>query len=154
MFNNEKGQTLMELIVVSSVSIIIIGALVFATISSLRNAQFAKNQAQATKLAQDGIEKVRSLRDRNGSYNVSQFNDLWAISFSCSTSPNCYFKFSSSGGLVDGSSSTFEDIPPNFTRQVIIEDSGANAKQVTVVVSWTDFAGVHASRLTTILRKL
>lgn len=62
---NEKGQTLMELIVVTSVSVIIIGALVFATISSLRNAQFAKNQAQATKLAQEGIEQVRVGRDRN-----------------------------------------------------------------------------------------
>lgn len=62
---NSKGQTLIELIVVILVSIIVIGGLVFAIISSLRNAQFAKNQAQATKLAQEGIEFVRAGRDRN-----------------------------------------------------------------------------------------
>lgn len=66
---NEKGQTLLELIVVISVSVIIIGALVFATIASLRNAQFSKNQSQATKLAQEGIEKVRTGRDRNAKIN-------------------------------------------------------------------------------------
>lgn len=62
---SERGQTLMELIVVISVSVIVISALVFATISSLRNAQFAKNQAQATKLAQEGIERARVGRDRD-----------------------------------------------------------------------------------------
>ena len=65
LFNNEAGQTLLELIIVMAISVIIIGALVFATVSSLRNAQFSKNQAQATKLAQEGIEIVRSGRDMN-----------------------------------------------------------------------------------------
>lgn len=62
---SEKGQTLLELVVVVAVSVIIVGALVFATIASLRNAQFSKNQALATKLAQEGIERVRIGRDRN-----------------------------------------------------------------------------------------
>ena len=66
----EAGQTLLELIIVVSVSVIIIGALVFATISSLRNAQFSKNQSQATKLAQAGIEQVRIGRDRNQCVNI------------------------------------------------------------------------------------
>lgn len=74
MFNNgpacrQAGQTLVELVVVVAVSVIIIGALVFATISSLRNASFSRNQAQATKLAQEAIERVRSSRDRNQCIN-------------------------------------------------------------------------------------
>jgi DNA-binding NarL/FixJ family response regulator len=44
------------------VAIIVVGALTFATIASLRNAQFSQNQAQATKLAQEGLEKVKSLK--------------------------------------------------------------------------------------------
>lgn len=71
LYSSQSGQTLMELIVVILVSILVIGALVFATIASLRNAQFAKNQAQATKLAQEGIELVRAGRDRNLSINIS-----------------------------------------------------------------------------------
>ncbi|MBI2040332.1 hypothetical protein HYT18_04635 [Candidatus Microgenomates bacterium] len=60
-----KGQTLVELVVVVTVIVMVIVALTFATIASLRNSQFAKNQAQATKLAQEGIERVRLGRDRN-----------------------------------------------------------------------------------------
>lgn len=60
-----KGQTLIELVIAVAVIAMVAGALVFATIASLRNAQLAKNQAQATKLAQEGIEKVRTGRDRN-----------------------------------------------------------------------------------------
>ncbi len=62
---SEKGQSLMELVVVIAVMVVVIGALTFATIASLRNAQFSKNQAQATKLAQEGLEWVRTGRDRN-----------------------------------------------------------------------------------------
>lgn len=69
MFNKfwkgQSGQTLLELVVVVGVSVLVIGALVFATISSLRNAQFSKYQTQATKLAQERLERVRTARDRN-----------------------------------------------------------------------------------------
>lgn len=65
----QSGQTLLEVVVVVSVSVIVITGLVFATIASLRNAQFSKNQAQATKLAQEGLERVRVGRDRNQCVN-------------------------------------------------------------------------------------
>lgn len=68
---SEKGQTLLELVVAVGVSVIVIGALVFAIISSLRNASFSKNQAQATKLAQEGLERVRMGRDRDKGISVS-----------------------------------------------------------------------------------
>src|SRR3989338_7550054 len=67
----DKGQTLLELVVVMGVSVLVIGALVFATISSLRNAQFSKNQTLATKLAQERIERVRTARDRNHIITIS-----------------------------------------------------------------------------------
>lgn len=152
MFSNQRGQTLMELIVVISVSIIIIGALVFATISSLRNAQFSKNQAQATKLAQEGIEKVRSARDRGsligGTFKISnediitswQDSKLWSnrIDGNCgntmATPPTfCYFKFNSSGDFLHLTAAS--DIPSGaedplndgkFKRVVILSDESTN----------------------------
>ncbi len=180
---SERGQTLMELIVVTSVSVIIIGALVFATISSLRNAQFSKNQSQATKLAQEGIERVRSARDRNdpitiGGSSVTSWNGdtsgtgvIWGyqIYSGCGSGVSgtaCYLKFiSSSNGALNwfSSSSTFpasgtEEINNSaFKRVVILSDDATtytSQKTVTVIVRWTDFSGPHESRLTTILRKL
>ncbi len=162
----QTGQTLLELIVVVAVSVIVVGAIVFATIASLRNASFSKNQAQATKLAQEGIEKIRSIRDRDENNKVvfnkgdgtytSKFSDLWSIHFGCGASlNNCYFRYVSD--VLRGSESTiFEDISPSFHRQILIEDQGDGTlqKQVTAIVKWTDFSGPHESRLTTILRKI
>lgn len=67
---NEKGQSLLELVVSIAIAILVLGALTFAIITSLRNASFASNQAQATKLAQEGLENVRSTRDRGGALNI------------------------------------------------------------------------------------
>lgn len=164
---SEKGQSLMELVVVIAVIIIVVSALVFATIASLRNASFSQNQAQATKLAQQGLEKVRSLRDRDTSGS-----GIWSSSTSCGSSVpltcpatqsscptgstnNCYFFFNASGVLINATAANSETIPPgNFKRQFFIEDTAVDQKKVTVVVTWTDISGPHESRLTTILRKI
>lgn len=162
MYRKQEGQSLMELIVVIAMTIIVISALVFATIASLRNARLAQNQIQATKLAQQGLEKMRSLRDRDGPVNYTgadiqtkKFSGLWSIHFSCPD--NCFFFFNSPGALTGGTSSNFEtpQDSPEFLRQFQIEDeeeSMAAEKKVTALVKWTDFAGEHESRLTTILR--
>lgn len=187
MSTSQNGQTLLELIVVVSVSAIVIGALVFATIASLRNAQFSKNQLQATKLAQEGIERVRVGRDRNQcisnlSASVNSWNGnnlscsgsgtIWGylisgVSGSCenlTTSSKCYFNIDSSGSLsmIGYSQTSFpqsfaEGIPsssPVFRRAVTLSDDAAtfgSRKTVTVIVNWSDFAGSHESKLTTIL---
>lgn len=156
---SEKGQSLIELVVSMAIAVLVLGALTFAVIISLRNAQFAKNQAQATKLAQESLENIRSLRDRDGKVDyiksdlthTTKFSDLWSIAFSCPG--NCYFFFNASAVLTGGSSGTFETILPNFTRQIQIEDasSGSTQKEITAVVRWSDAQGAHESRLNTIL---
>lgn len=152
-----RGQTLIEVIVVITMGILVIVALVFATISSLRNSQFAKNQAQTTKLAQEGLEKVRILRDRDTVGSMaspySKFSDLWPIALACPSS--CYFYFNSLNVLISGTSVDFENISAgNFKRQFKIENYAVDQKKITSVVKWNDFSGDHESILTTILRKL
>ena len=142
--HGEKGQSLIELVVSIAIAILVLSSLAFAIITSLRNAGFASSQAQATKLAQEGLERVRSIRDR------SNFNDLWTQQLSCSDA-SCYFKFES-GVLIHVTSGSFEAIPP-FKRQILIEDEGVDQKKVTAVVEWNDASGRHESRLTTILGK-
>lgn len=171
---SEKGQTLMELVVVVAISAIVVGALVFATIASLRNAQFSKNQAQATKLAQEGIEWVRLGRNKDsgitGGFNLSgnpvdnwQDPDLWTrIKGVCGTvSEFCYFNIRSNGELQHLTAQT--DIPSGvetigvFKRVVTLSDEPSTydkQKTVAIIVEWTDFSGKHQSKLTTILGKL
>ncbi len=182
MSNNQSGQTLMELVVVIGVAVIVVGALVFATVASLRNAQFAKNQSQATKLAQEGIEKVRVGRDRNQAISslgsVTSWNGdtsgvgaIWAyqINSSCGnttlTPPTyCYFNVTDQGTLnylttsssLPLSAQTISLLPTIFRRAVILSDDASwqTQKKVTVIVTWTDFSGTHQSKLTTILGKI
>lgn len=163
---NQKGQTLLELIVVITVASMVVGALTFATISSLRNAQFSKNQTQSTKLAQAGLETIRSIRDKDGAVSftysggtTTKFSDLWNIPGGMSSSCNpCYFKLDPSSLTLTGVTSvTFESLSDNLQRQVQIWDKSSSAsteKVISVVVQWSDFSGLHQSQLTSILRKI
>lgn len=163
MCRRERGQSLMELVVVIAMTIVVVSALVFSTIASLRNANLAQNQIQATKLAQQGLERVRSLRDRDGKVDYTRadlthtekFSDLWEITFNCPA--NCFFFFTSAGILTGGTEANFEDVPPNFFRQFQMEEEGSDPKlqkKITAVVKWSDFSGSHESRLTTVLRRI
>lgn len=183
LLKSEQGQSLIEVIVAATVGILVVTALTFATIFSLRNANFAKNSEQATKLAQEGIERVRTGRDRNAGINnlasstdcpnVSSWNgditgsgSVWSckIYAVCTGGANCYFKFNPSSPnelnfLISSVNfpSLAENIPPMFQRAVILSDdltTYGNQKTVSVIVKWNDFSGVHESRLSTILRKI
>lgn len=170
MSSNESGQTLMEVIIAMTVGILVVTALTFATIYSLRNANFAKTSSQATKLAQEGIERVRIGRDRykpiTGNFKINNSDitswddpDLWSNQISPNCIPNCYFNITSSGVLqyTGTTSSLAEPIDPNFNRMVILSDDSrtyATQKTVMVIVTWTDASGPHNSKLMTILRKL
>lgn len=179
---SQLGQSLIEVIIASAVGILVVTALTFAVIFSLRNANFAKTSAQATQLAQEGIERVRTGRDRNECINnlsgVNSWNgsssdtscmgsgSIWtySINTACSNplNPNCYFNVTDKGVLnylISESSvpDLADPIEPNFKRVVILSDDSTTyttQKTVTVIVQWTDFAGPHQSILTTILRKL
>lgn len=164
---NEKGQSLIELIVSLTIAILVLGSLTFAILTSLRNAQFAKNQAQATKLAQEGLEKVRSLRDRDGSVYypygppleiiiADNFNDLWNTTHSCSSGDtSCFFYLDPNNGVLTWGTLT-TDVSGGFRRQILLEDEddGTKKKKVTAIVTWGDASGEHESRLTTILRRI
>lgn len=169
--NTEAGQSLLELVVVVALSILVISALVVATILSIRNSNFSKNQTQATKLAQEGLERLRTIRDQDkdggqGSIRypvpppqltITKFSGLWNINLDCGIgSGNCYFSFNQEGVLVNGAKIDVESTinPGGFKRSFeIVDDTDRTcAKKVTAIVKWEDSAGSHESRLSTILR--
>ncbi|MDP3973850.1 MAG: prepilin-type N-terminal cleavage/methylation domain-containing protein [Candidatus Daviesbacteria bacterium] len=170
---NSRGQTLIELLVVVTVAIIVITALVFATITSLRNAELSKNQIQASKYAQEGIEKVRSIRNRDGELiftdgggPIDKFSGLWNKQLNSSCVDYCYFKLYRQDRDADGNPddylnsetiSSFEDLTGEFQRQVQMIDNSTTyslEKTINVIVKWRDFAGEHESKLTTVLGKI
>lgn len=169
--NNQKGQSLVEVLVALSIAALVVIALVILVLSGLKNAQFAQSQTKATKLAQEGIEKVKVVRDRNGVINVTSstnwgcsacnFDKVWSYQLSnatpCATRPsgittNCYFKIDSDGQSLREAAN--EVLADGFTRQIIFTDSATSytsEKTIKVQVAWQDSAGSHQSNLETIL---
>ncbi len=125
---SEGGQTLLELVVVVAVSVLVVGALVFTVIASLRNAGFAKNQAQATKLAQEGIELVRTGRDRDVSI------------FSLPASPDCpaldTWNGTGSSGSIWGCK-IYNTCGSGGNCYLNVDDTGSNAGALTYITTYT-----------------
>jgi len=120
-----KGQSLIEVVVAIGIVVIVIVALVAVTTVSVRNASFSRNQALATKYAQEAIEKIRDYRARVA----------WDIfTNNCQNPPD------------------LPSIPSSFSRTISCSGSG-DSREIKVTVSWTDFKGTHKSELTTRLTK-
>lgn len=168
-FQSNKGQSLIELVVMIGLALIVITGLTILTMNSIRNTQFSNAQIQASKFAQEGIERVRVIKTQNHVVCVDSsrrfWNDLWG--YTCN-STNCKFilrQAPPNNTLCNGvapsgywlslaNAATSEDLGGGFFREVYIEDHGATnsrRKIVRSVVTWTDVTGTHQSELVTIL---
>lgn len=79
---NQKGQTLIEIILVLSVSILVLSAIVVGVTTSLSNAQHTKNQNIANSYAQEGMAVVRQMRDSS----IPDFSSKKAVNYCLSQS--------------------------------------------------------------------
>ncbi len=134
--NRQSGQTLLEAVVALATAVVIISAMTVIVLSSLNNAQFSKNQNQATLYAQQGIEFLK---------NLSQSN--WSTFFTYNLTNYCMPSDNSLPQRVGGSCGQNLGI---FSREVVINQyaagntnadclpiSVARAK-VTASVAWSD----------------
>jgi len=178
MVNKQSGQSLIEVVIALLVIVVVLGALVVTILTGLKNAQFAQNQVKATKYAQEALDKIRGIRDRDQDGMVSfdnnaggsipdpitRFSDLWKISMIekgtlCVIAEGvCYLKLTTSGlqGVVSlGKDDT--SIGEGLSRIIIFKDStvatgdGGYNQEKTVIakVVWEDSSGKHESNLET-----
>lgn len=168
-----SGQSLLEVTIVIGLVVIVLMALSSVVIHGLETSQVAQNQAQATKLASQGLDIVRNIRDTGGTVCISSSvyrwkNNFWSSS-GCtgSAGSSCYFKIDTSGVCSDDpsptnpllnqvSASTFETISSQFTRQIKTDPVGSDPNQirVTSTVYWTDYSGPHSTSQVTILANI
>ncbi len=168
----DTGQSLLEITIVLGVAAAIIVAISSITIQGLSDSTYAQNQLQATKFAQDGIEKIRSFRNNNtlaciGAQQyrwIGQTNSLFGNQMDVICGATCHFilEDNACGTKMLGqkpSASSWEKVDTDgvFSRRIEMEDyveSGVtrkNLKKVTVYVRWSDRSGDHESTLVTIL---
>lgn len=163
MKKDQKGQSLLEITVLLGVLLVIVTAIVTLTINGLRNSQFAKNQSQATKLAQEGLEIVRVMKTRDcpviASSSLSwtsDSNSVWSANINSEVfrirfdDTLCQLEPTTNGEIIGTNPQS------QFRRRVrILSDTGSTApsKRVEVEVEWNDASGKHTSNLVTILAK-
>lgn len=175
----QTGQTLIELVISIGLILIIITGVTILTVNGLKNSQFSRNQVQATKLAQEGIEKMRTIRDNSfticgwvGNATQPPPNGLWGAG--CPA--GCRYLIKETAGTCNStatsalwinytpSTSTVDTINiggVNFKRSVTVTDTTdlngvatAFVKNIDVIVTWTDSSGTHDSKVSTQLSRI
>jgi Tfp pilus assembly protein PilV len=163
---NQKGQTILEIVISLSVLALVLGGLVVVIINSLKNSQFSKNQAQATKLAQEGLETIRSMKSNENCYVVyggtnyywttspsTGKSSIWSGTAGTVLSPTSKYSLNLASCSLTAPTSPPQLISNTFTRTINLDqDSGLTTRiKVTSAVSWNDISGSHQSKLVTIL---
>ncbi len=175
-----KGQTLLELVVGLGILLVVLGAAAISTTQGLRNSQFSKNQAQATKLAQENMEIVRTIKNSNlgvclsgqGTTSCLTWEGIWTNNFgnlpACANpTATCTFEIrNNTCTLAAGGTKpiclVYKNTPAVlsggiFSYQVYIENEDLALpliqKRVTSRVFWTDSTGQHSSDLVTVFSR-
>lgn len=136
-----RGQSIVEVIIALAVMVLVLVALVRATIVAVRNANFAKNQAQATQYSEELLEWLRSERDTDWDNFVSYAGSGSATSY-------C---FQSLSWPSSGSCSPGQEIAGIFLRQGSLNETAADRVEIVIAVTWQDSSGTHQSTLTSYL---
>lgn len=128
-----KGQSLVEAIVAIGITLLVITGLVVLAVGAVRSATLAKNRSLAVQYAQEGMEALRSVRDRDfDGVPTSGTNRLvWTGS-----------EWSTLGG-----SETIGFYTRSFTSTAV----AAGKLKISMTVAWADSAGSHNLDLTTYL---
>jgi hypothetical protein len=152
---NETGQTLLEILLAFSVSILVLSAVILGIITSLSNTQYSKNQSLANSFAQEGMAIIRKIRDSNldkfslfGEFTPSDHTiyclgpnqtDLNNEDKLTSAYQNCWAKKPVPTGGIFSREIRFEHQSPNCcfdnTQTCGTDRRGSKA---TVTVAWSD----------------
>jgi len=150
----QKGQTLLEILLAFSVSILALSATILGVITSLSNTQYTKNQGLANSYAQEGMAVVKKIRD--SSWN--KFSNFTMYDYTNNTKyclgPNSTDLDKDSDKLVLPNANCWSQDPVGkiFSREITFEHNSTSCcpdntqtcnislrgSKATVIVSWSD----------------
>ena len=143
---SRRGQSLIEVVVSAGISVILAIALISTSLIVQKTARAAKNNTQATKLAQAEIEQMRVYRDRKG------FDSL-ALG-SCLVLKDVNQPDFNRWNLVNLAGCPESVAGTPFTREIKIQQQpDPNNKLVTATIRWRESGGEKFVSSQTILSK-
>jgi len=113
----KNGQILIEALVALVVVAFVISGIVIALITSINNSTFARNQNLATNYAQEGLEIARNLKESN----YSDFEQHQAY--------YCLPEDATNLDEVSSENGDCEKIADTFSRQIFIDNTGADSRR-------------------------
>lgn len=141
MHNNtyNRGQTLLEALIALTILVIILGAVATSVLTSINNSSFVKQQNQANKLAQQGMEYIRDRINNSGANRFATYTG-----YANANQTQCLGDINSATPLTPGSCGNTANVQGVFEREVTFTagscDTGntfVNGLTVTVNVYWT-----------------
>ena len=140
--SKQEGQTLLEVLLAFSVSILVLGAIILGITTSLSNTQYTKNQGLANSYAQEGMAVIRQKRDSDWNYFNAMAGSYCldgnlALTSSLNCGQNVGF-FSRQIQIGAGNTSDCVGINPTLTVAETLSVRQPIGKKVTVAVSWSD----------------
>ena len=143
---SSSGQTMLEMVIVLGLIGTVLVALVGIVTVSVRNSNFTRDEAGATRYAQEAMEWVRQERDKNWTNFYAKVGYMYCINTPTPVWP------SSAGACLVGS--RFGSA--SYWREVTLTNvglSGDPRNKVDVAVYWQDSKGIHSSTTTTTLTR-
>ena len=142
----QKGQTLLEILLAFSVSILVLSAIIIGITTSLSNTQYTRNQNSANSYAQEGMSVVKQIR--GSSWN--NFCSYKAINYCLSQDLSKLSDYDGNNCIAKGIVGIFvrkvelvhnsSDCCPDNTKTCASGtcESSTRGSKVTVKVSWSD----------------
>ncbi len=132
-----SGQSLLEVVIAFAIVAIILVALVSASSVAVRNSTFASNKSIANKYVNEGLEAVRSIRDKD-----------WAVIYGVADSAQKVRGLNYSGNQWNFITPPPDyDIPQTgFTRKVTLKVNSPSSVGILVVVSWNQGGQIVSSQ--------
>lgn len=141
-YSKNSGQSLIELLVALTLAMIVIVAVVGLATVSIKTSYFAKRETKAKRYAEEAMEWLREEKKKswfNFSNRAGTNGETYCL-------PDLSWPISSSGCSL----ATLEGI---YKRDVTLEKSTDGKVNATVVVSWTDSAGTHETKLVSVFTR-
>lgn len=142
----QAGQTLIEVLIGLTAAALVMTAIATATLSSLSNSDFIRNQNLATNYAQQGMEIIKNFHKINYG-NFSQLDGTYCFADTCNEID--VNNTGSSCGKISINCSPVLNVNSHFNRTIVVHtndsesakcaDAGITTNvKVDVIVAWND----------------